>query len=299
MLTIAVHGGAGRFAGDALLAHPQRLCRSGIGRALDAGYAVLAGGGTSLEAVRIAVLVLEDDPLFNAGRGAVRTRDGVVELDAAIMEGRSRRAGAVAAVRHLRNPIEVARRVLEEGSHVLLVAEGAEEFALEQGFVLVPNHYFQLSDAERAAAAGAGGLASACGTVGAVACDARGDLAAATSTGGTSGKHRGRVGDSPLIGAGTYADNRAAAVSATGQGEIFIRIAVAHEVCARMRFAGLALGEAVRGLLKDELASLGGEGGIIAVAADGSVATEFNTEGMIRGVRTSAGDRYVAIGHER
>ena len=221
---IAVHGGAGAVPRAALTPEREARYREGLERALDAGYALLEGGGSSLDAVTTAVRILEDDPLFNAGHGAALTRDGAAELDAAIMDGRQLRAGAVASVRHVRNPIELARRVMEKSRHVLLVGAGAEEFALEEKFQLVPNLYFRTAErveqleAEQRGARVSDLVPSTRGTVGAVARDTAGNLAAATSTGGMTNKRPGRVGDSPIIGAGTYAKNGVCAVSATGHG---------------------------------------------------------------------------------
>src|SRR5579863_8278658 len=229
MYSIAIHGGAGAMPRASLTRQREALYHASLAAALDAGYAVLEGGGTSLDAVTTSVRLLEDDPLFNAGRGAALTREGTAELDAAVMEGKHQRAGAVASVRHVRNPVELARRVMEKSRHVLLVGPGAEEFALEEGIALLPNLYFRTPErlsqleheqrGERVSDLVPPGL----GTVGAVACDAKGNLAAATSTGGMTNKRPGRVGDSPIIGAGTYAKNGVCAVSATGHGEYFIR----------------------------------------------------------------------------
>ena len=240
MISIAIHGGAGVISRAQMTAENERAYRADLERALDAGYAVLEGGGSSLDATVAAVRILEDSPLFNAGLGAVFNHDGINELDAAIMDGATRKAGAVAGVRHIKNPIELARMVMDRSPHVLLTGEGAEEFALEQGVKLVPGSYFyterrwqQLEEAKRddklASADEDIGFFS---TVGAVARDRQGNLAAATSTGGLTNKRWGRIGDSPIIGAGTYADNTSCAVSATGSGEYFMRAVVAHEICA-------------------------------------------------------------------
>jgi L-asparaginase / beta-aspartyl-peptidase len=282
-------------------AREQRY-RAGLEAALDGGYEVLARGGASLDAVAAAVRILEDDPSFNAGRGAALSRDGAAELDAAIMEGQQLRAGAVAAVRHVKNPVDLARRVMEKSRHVLLVGPGAEEFALEEGFTLVPNHYFrtperleQLASEQRGESVSDLVPPPSQGTVGAVARDAAGNLAAATSTGGLTNKRPGRVGDSPIIGAGTYARNGVAAVSATGHGEYFIRTVAAHHVCAAVEFRGLTLAQAVHELLREVLPALGGHGGLIAVGADGQIVMDFSTEGMFRGARDSTGRREIAI----
>ncbi len=301
MYAIAIHGGAGAMPRAALSAQREQLYRAGLAAALDGGYAVLAGGGSSLDAVAAAVRVLEDDPLFNAGHGAALTRDGAAELDAAIMDGRQLRAGAVASVRHVRNPIDLARRVMEKSRHVLLVGAGAEEFALEEEFVLVPNHYFRTAERVEQLLAEQRGermselLPTSRGTVGAVALDAAGNLAAATSTGGMTNKRPGRVGDSPIIGAGTYAKNGVCAVSATGHGEYFIRAVAAHHICDAVQYRGLTLQLAVREMLHDILASMGGDGGLIAAGQDGQLVMDFSSEGMFRGARDSSGRREIAI----
>ena len=302
MHAIAIHGGAGAVPRAMLSAAREARYRDGLERALDGGYAVLEGGGTALDAVACAVRILEDDPLFNAGHGAALTRDGAAELDAAVMDGRQMRAGAVASVRHVRNPVDLARRVMEKSRHVLLVGAGAEEFALEEGFALVPNGYFrtverieQLESEQRGERVSDLVPPGSRGTVGAVARDAAGNLAAATSTGGMTNKRPGRVGDSPIVGAGTYAKNGVCAVSATGHGEYFIRAVAAHHVCAAVEYRGLALAQAVHELLHEVLRSLGGDGGLIAVDHAGGLVMDFSTEGMFRGARDSNGRRDIAI----
>ena len=302
MYAIAIHGGAGAVPRATLLPEREAGYRRGLETALDGGYAVLERGGSSLDAVTAAVRLLEDDPLFNAGRGAALTRDGAAELDAAIMDGRQMRAGAVASVRHVRNPIELARRVMEKSRHVLLVGAGAEEFALEEKFVLVPNHYFrtaerleQLESEQRGARVSDLVPPPPQGTVGAVARDAEGNLAAATSTGGMTNKRPGRVGDSPIIGAGTYARNGVCAVSATGHGEYFIRAVAAYHVCAAVQYRSLTLQQAVHEMLHSILRGLGGDGGLIAVDRDGQIVMDFSTEGMFRGARDARGRRDIAI----
>lgn len=302
MFAIAVHGGAGTLPRAEMSDAMEQRYREGLQAAIDAGAAVLSSGGTSLDAVTRAVISLEDNPLFNAGRGAVFTFDGSNELDAAIMDGSTLAAGAVCGISHIKNPVELARAVMERSDHVMLCGAGAEEFALDQGFALVPRGYFY-TDARwrqleriRAGDAGLSALTiSHVGTVGAVARDERGRLAAATSTGGMTGKRYNRVGDSPIIGAGTYADDRSCAVSATGHGEMFIRAAVAHDICSRQRFGGQSLGEAVRGVVMEELVALQGEGGVIAIDRHGAVAMQFNSEGMFRASLTSGGAPQVAI----
>jgi len=286
-VVIAIHGGAGVLRSDKPGAHH----RAALARALDAGYEILRAGGASLDAVAAAVVVLEDDPLFNAGRGSCLNSDGAAEMDAAIMEGSALRAGAVAAVRRIRNPILAARAVMEKTRHVLLAAEGAERFARAQGLKLESPAYFRTA---RQAAALRKGRKRHHGTVGAVALDRAGNLAAATSTGGYTGKMPGRIGDSPLIGAGTYADDRACAISATGLGEAFIRAAVAHDICARMRYRGSSLAAATTAALRN-VAQLGGDGGLVAVDRRGNVAMPFNTEGMLRACIDARGRRSIAI----
>jgi beta-aspartyl-peptidase (threonine type) len=303
MISIAIHGGAGVINRASMTAENERAYREDLGRALDAGYAVLEKGGASLDAVVAAVKILEDSPYFNAGKGAVFSHAGVNELDAAIMDGATQKAGAVAGVRHVRNPIELARMVMERTPHVLLAGEGAEEFALEQGVDLVPGSYFyterrwkQLEEAQREdRTAGTEPDIGYFGTVGAVARDRNGNLAAATSTGGMTNKRWGRIGDSPIIGAGTYADNATCAVSATGSGEYFIRAVVAHEICARVRLSRVPAAEAARDVIHGKLKEIGGDGGVIVVDKNGALSLEFNTEGMFRGARDSRGRREVEI----
>ena len=263
--------------------------RAGLTAALDAGAAILSSGSDALDAVEAAARILEDDPAFNAGRGSVLAFDGHVELDAAIMDGRTRDAGAVAGVRTTRAPISLARAVMEHSHHVLLSFEGADGFAREHGLEQVDNHWFATEERRRQldellAHGGEGFDADVkYGTIGAVAVDVRGHVASATSTGGLTAKRWGRIGDSPLIGAGTYADDRSAAVSATGSGEYFIRAAAAHELGARVRLGGEGLQAALNAVLAD-VAALGGTGGLIAVAPSGEAAWGFNTPGMYRGV---------------
>ena len=301
MYAIAIHGGAGTLSLDDLSVSATRPYREGLERALAAGLAVLERGDPALDAVVAAVQVLEQDPLFNAGRGAVLAADGSVELDASIMDGRDLRAGAVAAIRHVRSPIDLARRVMEHSGHVMLVGVGAEEFALEQGLEQVPNAYF-VTERRRAelqrilAGQSLPGREDLMGTVGAVALDEHGSLAAATSTGGTAGKRWGRVGDSPLIGAGTYAANDACAVSATGHGEYFIRAAVAHEIASLVRYRGLDVVAAADEVVMRQLVRLGGSGGVIAVGRDGRIAMPFNSPGMLRAAADSNGRREIGLG---
>lgn len=305
MIAIAVHGGAGTLSRAETSPEHQRAYLQGLEAALDAGYALLERGAGSLDAVTAAVVSLEDNPLFNAGRGAVLNRDGLAELDASIMDGATLAAGAVCGLRHIRNPIALARQVMAKSPHVMLVGEGAEDFARSQGIELVSNEYFrtpvrqrQLHRLLQGEAEKENDLvahpADATGTVGAVALDVLGNVAAATSTGGMTGKRWGRVGDSPIIGAGTYACNAGCAVSATGHGEYFIRAVVAHDICAQMQYAALPLAESVQNTLA-RMAALGGNGGVIAIAPNGALVMDFNSEGMFRGARTSTGIREVAL----
>jgi beta-aspartyl-peptidase (threonine type) len=303
MISIAIHGGAGVISRSAMTEENEKAYRADLERALDAGYKVLESGGSSLDATVAAVKIMEDSPLFNAGLGAVFNHEGINELDAAIMDGATKKAGAVAGVRHVKNPIELARMVMERTPHVLLSGAGAEEFALEQGVQLVPGSYFyterrwqQLEEARRE-----NKLASAeedigfFSTVGAVARDRNGNLAAATSTGGMTNKRWGRIGDSPIIGAGTYADNDSCAVSATGSGEYFMRAVVAHEICARVRLTGVTAAEAAHEVVHKMLVEIGGDGGVIVVDKNGELTMDFNTEGMFRGARDSRGRHEIAI----
>jgi beta-aspartyl-peptidase (threonine type) len=302
MFGIAIHGGAGTLPRADMSAEAERRYRAGLKEAIDAGFAVLQGSGTSIEAVTRAVVLLEDNPLFNAGKGAVFTLDGRNELDASIMDGSTLKAGAVCGVTRIRNPVTLARAVMEKSPHVMLAGAGAEEFAATEGFSFVPQSYFHTPERWRQLERIRGGDAglsaltiSHIGTVGAVALDLHGRLAAATSTGGMTGKRYQRIGDSPIIGAGTYADNRSCAVSATGHGEVFIRAVVAHDICSRMRFGGRSIGTAVREVVLGELPSLGGEGGVIAIDARGEIVIEFNSEGMFRASRRQGEEAQVGI----
>ena len=301
MVAIAIHGGAGVIPRDQLGPDDGASYRAGLAEALDAGYAVLAAGGSSLDAVTTAVRLLEDNPLFNAGKGAVLAHDGYAELDASIMEGRTLAAGAVTGLRHVKNPIDLARRVMENSPHVFLSGTGAEEFALTQDLTLVPNEYFVTPTRKRQLERVLQGRVRArnelqgLGTVGAVAVDAQGNIAAATSTGGMTNKRWGRIGDAPVIGAGTYANNASCAVSATGHGEYFIRSVVAYDICALVEYRGWTLEKAAKEVVHGKLIQRGGEGGIIAVDPQGNVVMQFNSPGMFRGMRDSAGRREIAI----
>jgi len=284
---------------------PAREARyhAGLRRALAAGRAVLAADGSALDAVTDAVVALEDDPLFNAGRGAVFTAAGTQEMDAAVMEGRERRAGAVAGIFGPRNPVLAARAVMERSPHVLMIGDGALTLCRAAGLAFENRAYFHTPERWRAlqetlvrrqSGIAEDDEARHHGTVGAVACDCRGDLAAATSTGGTTGKLPGRVGDTPLIGAGTFADNASCAVSATGHGEFFIRFAVAYEIAARLVHRGEQLADAARSVV-DGLGRKGGSGGLVAVDRSGALALPFNCSGMYRGYVNGNGIVYTAI----
>ena len=300
MFAIAIHGGAGTLARGDLPAAQEREYLAGLESALDAGYDLLERGAASLDATVAAVCVLEDNPLFNAGRGAVLNRDGVAELDASVMDGKTLGAGAVTGLKHVRNPVELARLVMEKSPHVMLVGEGAEEFARLSGVELVSNEYFRTPVRQQQLQRLLGGVVTrenelaAFGTVGAVALDGAGNIAAATSTGGMTGKRWGRVGDSPVIGAGTYANNASCAVSATGHGEYFIRTVLAHDICAQVEYLKLPLRQAVDNVLR-KMAVLGGNGGVITIDTRGEIVLEFNSEGMFRGQRHSDGRRAVAV----
>ena len=298
--TLAIHGGAGVIERGSLTPEREAAYRASMQVAMDAGAAVLKRGGSSLEAVEATIRVLEDDPLFNAGRGAVFTADGRNELDASIMDGAARKAGAIAGVTRTRNPISLARAVLEKSGHVMLAREGADQFSVEQGLEQVDPSYFrteqrwqQLLDWRRDNAKLLDPAHSR-GTVGAVALDSRGHLAAGTSTGGMTGKRWGRIGDSPVIGAGTYAADGACAVSATGSGEFFIRTSAARQVCDRITWQKATLQAAADATIAD-IGSIGGDGGLIAMDARGRIAFAMNSSGMYRGWVTSANARGTAI----
>jgi beta-aspartyl-peptidase (threonine type) len=305
-IAIAIHGGSGTIDKGEFSAEREQEIRATLERAVRAGHELLAAGGSSVDAVTRAVTLLEDSPHFNAGRGAVFNAEGKNELDASIMEGAGLNAGAVAAVHNVRNPILLARKVMEESAHVMLMGEGAEMFAREQGIVFEDDAYFhtdyrwrQLQKARASNQPESTFLSETpdrwFSTVGAVALDSKGNLAAATSTGGMTNKRWGRVGDSPIIGAGTYADNRSCAVSATGHGEYFIRATVARDICARRQYTGASLQEAAEGVVKHQLVDMGGNGGVIAVDPQGNLALVFNTSGMYRASIDAGGKLYVAI----
>jgi beta-aspartyl-peptidase (threonine type) len=298
--SLAIHGGAGAITRDRLTETQRAEIEAGLETALDAGTNVLAKGGSAVDAVQAVIAVLEDDPHFNAGRGAVFTYEGRNELDAAIMDGSNRAAGAVTGVTHIRHPVALARAVMEHSPHVFLSGEGAEEFAREQGFEMTDPSWFATEPRRKALEEFKARKVSwfdidlKYGTVGAVARDEDGHVAAATSTGGLTGKRWGRIGDSPVSGAGTYADDRTCAVSATGAGEYFIRAGVAHTICDRVLFLHETIQQAADATIA-EVGALGGDGGVIVAGPDGSTAFSFNTPGMYRGRADSAGMREVKL----
>ncbi len=294
---LVIHGGAGTITREKMTPEREAAYRERLTAALEAGYAVLSDGGTALDAVEAAIIPMEDSPLFNAGKGAVFNTEGMNELDASIMDGRTLAAGAVAGVHQIKNPIRLARLVMEESPHVLMSGEGAEIFGSEFGIETVtPDYYFtqrRWDAMQRAKEKEA--QAKEHGTVGAAALDQHGNLAAGTSTGGITNKKFGRIGDSPIIGAGTYADNRTCAVSCTGDGEYFIRIAVAHDISALMAYRHLSLQAATELVVLDKLVEIGGDGGVIGIDHQGHIAMTFNTAGMYRGYVDQDGQVTVEI----
>lgn len=311
---IAIHGGAGTIEKSKMTPEKEAAYRAKLEEALNAGYAVLDKDGSSLDAVVAAINVMENSPLFNAGKGAVYTYDGTHELDASIMDGRTREAGAVAGVKRIANPIDLARMVMEDSPFVMLSGAGAEEFAKSRGVPLVNNAVFDTEhrrkqldkakekldrenkqDKDYKASVDALPVPYRMGTVGAVALDKHGNLAAGTSTGGMTAKRYGRIGDSPVIGAGTFADNRSCAVSATGHGEYFIRYNVAADICARVQYQGQTAMAAANEVIHKVLLPVGGTGGVIVVDTDGNIAMPFNTKGMYRASRRGGGAAEIAI----
>lgn len=298
MYTIAIHGGAGTITRASMTPEKEQAYLQALETALDAGYALLEQGGSALDAVTAAVRSLEDCPLFNAGRGSVFNHEGAHEMDASVMRGDTLEAGAVCGIQGVRNPVQLARLVMERSEHVLLSGAGAEAFAKLNNLRFEPKEYFheafryeQWQEALQEDRVRLDHSEKKFGTVGAVALDAQGNLAAATSTGGMTNKKFGRIGDSPLIGAGTYANNESCAVSCTGHGELFIRSVVAHEVSSLVRYKGLSLQEACDDVVMRQLVAIGGEGGLVAADAQGNVCLSFNSEGMYRGFRKSTGER--------
>lgn len=309
--TLAIHGGAGTILKEDMTPELEEAYLTGLRQAMNAGFAVLEQGGSALNAIKATIVIMEDNLLFNAGRGSVFTKKGVQEMDAAVMDGRTLDAGSVTGVRNVRNPIELAMEVMLNSNHVFLSGKGASDFAIKQGIKLEPDEYFfsqfrydqwksirdsdtysldhthqQLEELMRD---------KKFGTVGAVACDQQGNIAAATSTGGMTNKKYGRIGDSPIIGAGTYANNLTCGISCTGHGELFIRAVAAHDVSCLMEYKGLSLQEAMEIVVHEKLIAIGGEGGMIGVDAQGNAALVFNSQGMYRGYKSSDGASVVAI----
>jgi len=303
--SIAIHGGAGTLLKGQMTPEKETAYISGLQLAIDAGYETLATGGSALDAVTAAVILLENNPLFNAGKGSVFTAKGHHEMDASIMEGKHLKAGAVSLISGIKNPILLARDVMEKSEHVFLAGEGALEFAKSMGYILEEDSYFynqfrydqwqEIKDSDHFQLDHSVLKESKFGTVGAVACDMSGNVAAATSTGGMTNKKWGRIGDSPIIGAGNYANNTTCAVSCTGSGEYFIRGVVAYDVSCLMEYKGMSLEDAANEVIHHRILNLGGDGGLIAVDALGNIAMPFNTEGMYRGYRKSRGEKDVLI----
>ncbi len=318
--TLVIHGGAGNITPAIMNKEQEKQYEIGLKDALNSGYKVLSGGGTAMEAIVAAICIMEDNPIFNAGKGAVFTKKGLNEMDAAVMDGSNLAAGAIAGVRNIKNPIKLAQEVMLHSGHVFLSGNGAAEFAFSRGFEFTPDDYFfnksrydqwveirdsdfyQLDHKEDNLKGTVPNTElpqnisnSKFGTVGAAACDEYGNLAAGTSTGGMTNKRFGRIGDSPVIGAGTYANNKTCAISCTGHGEYFLRAVVAYDVSCLMEYKNLSLQDACKIVIKDKLVKLGGEGGLIAVDANGNFDFCFNSAGMYRGMRNSKGDEFVAF----
>jgi beta-aspartyl-peptidase (threonine type) len=310
-ISIVIHGGAGTILKEDMLSEIEEAYRQGLSDALEAGYAVLEIGGTAINAVKAAVVILEDNPLFNAGKGAVFTKKGLNEMDAAIMDGSTLDAGAIAGVRNVRNPIELAEEVMLHSGHVFLSGKGANDFAIKQGIKLEPDEYFysqfrydqwrEIRDSDYYKLDQKNDkLVSLLkekkfGTVGAVACDKEGNIAAATSTGGMTNKQYGRIGDSPMIGIGTYANNKTCAISCTGHGEIFIKAVAAYDVSCLIEYKNFTLQQACEEVVLKKLVAMNGEGGLIGMDAKGNVALVFNSAGMYRGLKNSDGEKRIAI----
>lgn len=302
MFTIAIHGGAGTISPELMTSEKEAAYKQALEEAINKGYEILEGGGTALDAVCVAVASLEDCPLFNAGRGSVFNNEGKQEMDASVMRGDTLEAGAVASVRNVRNPVLLAKAVMEKSEHVLLCKEGAENFARSVDAEFEDDVYFytdfryeQWQEALKEDRVQLDHTEKKFGTVGAVALDQHGNLAAATSTGGMTNKKFGRIGDSPMIGAGTYAHNASCAVSCTGHGELFIRTVVAHEISSLMRYKNLSLQEACDEVVMKQLVDIGGEGGLVAADTKGNISMPFNSSGMYRASRKEGEAAFVAI----
>jgi L-asparaginase / beta-aspartyl-peptidase len=310
-ISLAIHGGAGTILKEDMTPELEQAYLQGLNDALTGGYAVLEEGGSAANAVKAALVILEDNMLFNAGRGSVFTKKGVQEMDAAIMQGKDLAAGAVAGVRNVRNPIELAMEVMRNSNHVFLSGKGANDFAIKQGIKLEPDEFFfsqfrydqwkQIRDSDNYSLDHTHQRMEELmrdkkfGTVGAVACDSNGDIAAATSTGGMTNKKYGRIGDSPLIGIGTYANNKTCAISCTGHGEPFIRAVAAYDVSALMEYKAMSLEEAMNEVVSIKLPAMDGEGGMIGVDAAGNMSLIFNSAGMYRAAKSSDGTQMVSI----
>jgi beta-aspartyl-peptidase (threonine type) len=309
--SIAIHGGAGTIMKEDITPDLEAAYRNALRESLEAGYSILANGGNALMAVKAAVMVMEDNELFNAGKGSVFTKEGLHEMDAAIMDGRTLNAGAITGVRNIRNPVDLAEAVMLHSGHVFLSGEGAKEFAIRQGLKLEPDEYFfsafrydqwfNIRNTDDYRLDHENDKHSPFmkdkkfGTVGAVACDNEGNIAAATSTGGMTNKNFGRIGDSPIIGVGTYANNRTCAISCTGHGEIFIKAVAAYDVSCLMEYKSLSLQQACEEVVLKKLVALHGDGGIIGVDPAGNISMVFNSAGMYRGSRSSSGEELIAI----
>jgi beta-aspartyl-peptidase (threonine type) len=314
-LTLVIHGGAGNIHPGMLTPEAEAAYQEGLQAALRSGYGVLEKGGTAVDAIAQAITVLEDNPIFNAGKGSVFTKKGLHEMDACIMRGEDREVGAIAGVRNVKNPVLLAREVLLHSDHVLLSTQGASEFAMSRHIALAPDDYFfnkerydqwvEIRDSDYTQLDHKGdnlkggnkiaAIEGKFGTVGAVACDAKGHIAAATSTGGMTNKRFGRIGDSPIPGAGTYANDATCAISCTGHGEYFLKAVVAYDVSCLIEYKGYSLQQACDTVIKEKLPQLGGEGGLIAVNALGEWAFSFNSAGMFRGAKTASGTESVAF----
>ncbi len=303
--SLAIHGGAGTLVKGLMTSEMEANYKKALDLSLEAGYEVLKKGGSSLDAVEVSVKLLEDTPLFNAGKGSVFTAEGTHEMDAAIMDGKELDAGAVSLITGIRNPVALARDVMEKSDHVFLAGEGAMQFAKSNGYKFEKDEYFYdevryqqwqgIKDSDKFQLDHSVKKEGKFGTVGAVACDANGNLAAATSTGGMTNKKWGRVGDSPMIGIGNYANNKTCAVSCTGSGEFFIRGVVAYDVSCLMEYKGLSLEAATSEVIHKRILEIGGDGGLIAVDANGNISMPFNTEGMYRASKTSEGKKEISI----
>jgi L-asparaginase / beta-aspartyl-peptidase len=309
--TIVIHGGAGTILKGDMTPELEAAYTNALGEALAAGFAVLEEGGSSINAIKATIVMMEDNMLFNAGRGSVFTKKGVQEMDAAVMDGKSLEAGAVTGVRNVRNPIELAMEVMKNSNHVFLSGKGANDFAIKQGIKLEPDEYFfsqfrydqwkSIRDSDNYSLDHTHQRLEELmkdkkfGTVGAVACDRNGDIAAATSTGGMTNKKYGRIGDSPIIGCGTYANNKTCGISCTGHGEMFIRTVAAYDVSCLMEYKGYSLQKAMDIVVNEKLLAIDGEGGMIGVDGQGNPATVFNSKGMYRGLKSSDGTEMVAI----